>query len=64
MVVDAPHAPGQMISGDRVVAPSGLVPHRLTALVTDVGAFVRETYPLRPNANIGFGTPLPETETP
>lgn len=26
MVVDAPHTPGRVISGDRVVAPSGMVP--------------------------------------
>jgi hypothetical protein len=65
MVVDAPHTPGQVVSGDRVVAPSGLVPALVTASVPSVeGHPHRGTYPPSSSANIGSSTPVPETETP
>jgi hypothetical protein len=65
MVVDAPHTPGQVVSGDRVVAPSGTAPALVDGVLSPLsGAFVGETYPLTGNALIGSGTPLPETETP
>ena len=65
MVVDAPHNPGQIVSSDRFLAPSGLVPARLFRCLSPLsGAFNRRTYPPSSNANIGSSTPVPETETP